>query len=79
MTEEDRKVPTRDGEITVRLYMPDSVAEKEREKEDKKDLGPLFVHYHGGGYCLGNLQSEEGTCRKFVERFGGCVVSVDYR
>jgi acetyl esterase/lipase len=69
--EEDQQIPMRDGaSITVRIY---------RSKTPRKDGAPLFVMYHGGGFCLGGLDNETLLCRKWVEEFGGMTVNVDYR
>ena len=68
--EEDRQIPVRDGSsITVRLHKP---------KNPSRDGCPIFVVYHGGGYCLGGLDNEVLLCRKFTE-LGGIAVNVDYR
>lgn len=69
--EEDRQIPMRDGtSITVRIY---------RSKTPQKSGAPVFVMYHGGGFCLGGLENETLLCRKWVEEFGGVTVNVDYR
>ncbi|KAI9870595.1 MAG: hypothetical protein M1830_004066 [Pleopsidium flavum] len=71
LSEEDRQIPTRDGtEITVRVYTPD---------KEVQGGHPLFVMFHGGGFCLGALDSEELNCRLFCEKLGFVVVNVDYR
>jgi acetyl esterase/lipase len=68
--EEDRKIQVRDGSsITVRIHSP---------KAAPKDGSPIFVVYHGGGFCLGGLENESVLCRKFTE-LGGVAVNVDYR
>jgi acetyl esterase/lipase len=69
--EEDQQIPMRDGEsITVRIY---------RAKSPLKGGSPIFVMYHGGGFCLGDLENETLLCRRWVEEFGGVTVNVDYR
>lgn len=69
--EEDVQIPMRDGEhIAVRIY---------RAKGSTKGGAPIFVMYHGGGFCLGDLNNEVLLCRKWVEEFGGVTVDVDYR
>jgi acetyl esterase/lipase len=66
--EKDQKITVRDGEkITVRTYTP--------EKTD----GPLYVMIHGGGWCVGDLASEDLLCRLLCGKLGFVVVSVDYR
>lgn len=72
--EEDRQIPVRDGsQITVRIHRP----VKEATEETKGS--PLFVMYHGGGYCVGDASGIENECRIFVREFGAVVVNVEYR
>lgn len=69
--EEDRSIPVRDGSsIKVRIHSP---------KNPLKDGSPIFVVYHGGGFCLGGLDNEAVLCRKWCTEFGGVAVNVDYR
>ena len=35
--------------------------------------------YHGGGFCLGGLESESLFCRKVVTELDCVVIDVDYR
>lgn len=66
--ENDHRICTRDGaEINVRSYQP--------EEPDR----PLYVMYHGGGFCVGGIADEEHLSRLLCERLGFVVVSVDYR
>jgi acetyl esterase/lipase len=68
--EVDRKIQVRDGSsITVRIHSP---------KTPPSDGSPIFVVYHGGGFCLGGLDNETVLARKFTD-LGGVVVNVDYR
>lgn len=69
-TEEDIQIPVRDGStIAVRIHKP---------KNLPKDGCPVFVVYHGGGFCLGGLDNEQLLCRNFTA-LGGIAVNVDYR
>lgn len=68
--EEDRQIPVRDGStITIRIHKPKTLP---------GDGCPIFVVYHGGGFCLGGLDNESILCRNFT-RLGGIAVNVDYR
>jgi len=68
--EEDRQIEMRDGSsITVRIHSP---------KTPPKDGSPIFVVYHGGGFCVGGLDNDTVLCRNFTE-LGGVAVNVDYR
>lgn len=69
--EEDLQIPTRDhSQITLRIY---------KSKSAQVGGAPILVMYHGGGFCLGSLDNETLNCRRWVERFGGVAVNVDYR
>lgn len=66
--ETDRQITVRDGEkITVRTYTPEKAG------------GPLYVMIHGGGWCVGDLASEDLLSRLLCGKLGFVVVSVDYR
>ena len=66
--EKDHQVKMRDGEkITVRTYTPEKAG------------GPLYVIYHGGGWCIGGLENEELLCRLICGKLGFVAVNVDYR
>jgi versiconal hemiacetal acetate esterase len=69
----DVSVKTRDGTgngIPVRIYTP--------EAAEGKAL-PVGVYYHGGGYVLGNLDTEDAWCRYIAKHTPAIIVSVDYR
>ncbi len=38
-----------------------------------------MVYFHGGGWVLGNLDSDDPLCRDLCARSGAVVVSVNYR
>ncbi len=40
---------------------------------------PLYVFFHGGGWVLGDLDTQVGECRTLASQAGCVVVSVDYR
>ncbi len=68
--EEDIEIPMRDGaHITVRIHKP---------KQPPMEGSPVFVVYHGGGFVMGDLDSEAVLCRQWVE-LGGVAVNVGYR
>ena len=70
--EEDVKIPVRAGiEIPGRVYIPFS-------KVDSLPM-PLMVMFHGGGFCLGGLDTEEFLCRLLCHRLSVVVLNVAYR
>ena len=40
---------------------------------------PIVVYYHGGGWVLGDVASDDPFCRDLCRRSGMIVLSVDYR
>lgn len=68
--EPDKSIEMRDGtSIAIRIHSP---------KQPAADGCPGLVIYHGGGFCLGGLDSEVALCRKWTA-LGGVAVNVDYR
>lgn len=66
------------GDLPARLYTPSSVVE-EGAKRPSRNLLPLLVFFHGGGFMYGDLESHDAPCRLLAERAGVRVLAVDYR
>jgi len=68
---ENRAIPGPTGapDVPVRIYSP--------ERLDKEVPG--ILHIHGGGFVIGDLDSELGSCIALCRNLGAVVVSVDYR
>ena len=65
-------VATAEGiEVPVRIYTPASASRSGRL--------PVTVFFHGGGWVLGDLDSQDHIARIMANRSGTIVVSVDYR
>lgn len=68
--EEDIKIPLEDGlQTDARVYTP---------REMPADGCPGMVVFHGGGYMVGDLETEAWLCELFT-KLGGIAVNVDYR
>lgn len=66
-------IPCRDGQsINARLYKP-------VESIGVKDTMPVLLFFHGGGYCIGGLDSHDSLCRSLAALTPCCVLSVAYR
>jgi acetyl esterase len=63
----DVRVPTSDGEIGARVYVPTG-----------SPVGVL-TYYHGGGWVTGTLDDYDTLCRALADASAATVVSVDYR
>lgn len=66
---DDVEVLTLPSGVGVRLYRPVGV--------DRPT--PALLWIHGGGYVLGTAAQDDALCRRFVDRLGITVASVDYR
>lgn len=67
---EELKIPLRDGfEVDARVYKPRDVP---------ADGCPGFVVFHGGGYMVGDLETEAYLCVLFTN-LGGIAVNINYR
>jgi acetyl esterase len=62
---EDRTVPA-DPDVAVRVYRP-------------REAQGAVLWLHGGGYVVGNLDTEHPWCARIAEGAGAVVVSVNYR
>lgn len=67
----ERTIPGPAGalDIPIRIYMP----------KDRVAVGPGFVNFHGGGFVLGDLESEHARCLTMAVEGGAVAVGVDYR
>src|SRR5688500_5555405 len=61
-------VPVADGMIRVRTYRPVPGGEL-----------ACYVYIHGGGWWLGNIDINDGSCRAMADHLGCVVASVGYR
>lgn len=64
----DGTLPGADGPLPYRLYKPATPGPHQ-----------VVVYFHGGGWVLGDEQSDEPFCRDMVRRTGMIFVSVGYR
>jgi acetyl esterase len=65
---EDRTIDGPEGPIGIRIYTPEGPGPF-----------PLHVHYHGGGWVIGDLDTHDRDCRTLAREAGCIVVAVDYR
>jgi acetyl esterase/lipase len=64
----DGTLPGASGDLAYRLYRPATAGPH-----------PVVVYFHGGGWVLGNAQSDDPFCRDLCVQSGCLIVSVDYR
>ncbi|MFN8500106.1 MAG: alpha/beta hydrolase [Anaerolineae bacterium] len=68
----DRTVPGPAGDIPARIYGPPGVGAGHPPL-------PVIVYYHGGGWVIGNLDTDDVRCRQLCRSANAVVVSVNYR
>lgn len=64
----ERTIPGPAGEIPIRIYRPTTDGPH-----------PLIMLFHGGGWVIGDVDSEDSMSRGLVNRVNAVLVSVDYR
>ena len=64
----DRTIPGPGGDLPIRLYTPNGAGPF-----------PLVLYFHGGGFVVGDLDTQDSICRALAHAAGVTVVSVDYR
>jgi acetyl esterase/lipase len=64
----DLSIPGPAGSIPARHYFPDN-----------DEVGPLLMFIHGGGWVMGDLDTQDNLCRVICRGAGIHVLSVDYR
>ncbi len=67
----DHQAPGADGtpDVTIRIYQP----------EDRSETLPALLWIHGGGYVLGNLETDDIKAKMLVTALNCVIASVDYR
>lgn len=67
----DFSIPTRDGQaLGARTYRPVNTDD---------ELMPIYIHFHGGGFLFGTLQSEDAICSRIALATRVVVLNVNYR
>jgi acetyl esterase len=65
---QDQNIPAPGGPIRVRIYTPRG-----------DGPFPLITYFHGGGFVVGDLDTQDNIARALAFGAGAVVVSVDYR
>ncbi|MDT7549574.1 MAG: acetyl esterase [Actinomycetota bacterium] len=65
---EDATLPGPGGDIAIRTYRPEA-----------DGLLPTVVYFHGGGFVIGDLDTQDDHARLICRDVEAVVVSVDYR
>lgn len=66
---DNRRIPTTDGEISIRIYTP----------RKSSEALPIALFFHGGGFVAGDLDSHDSIARYHAKHADAIVVAVEYR
>jgi acetyl esterase len=66
----DHEIPTPGGRCRARLFRP--------RKAGAAAL-PVLLYFHGGGWCIGDVDTHDPVCRQLAEAAQCAVLSLDYR
>jgi acetyl esterase len=67
------EIPGRDGHrIAARLYVPANPSHEGSQL-------PALLYFHGGGYCVGGLDSHDSLCRALASSTPCCLLHISYR
>ena len=64
------EIPGPAGPLAARLYVPHGAPPAPR---------PMLVHYHGGGWMVGDLETNDSACRFLAAHSGAAIFSPTYR
>lgn len=67
------------GEVEVQVYVPIAEATSTGGLADAQGRLPALINFHGGGFVIGDLKSDEPLVRQLCQRAGCIVVNADYR
>jgi len=70
VTAVDREIPGPGGALRTRLVVP---------REAAAGPLPVLAYFHGGGWCIGDLDTHDAACRQLAVEAGCAVLAVDYR
>ncbi|HYM04382.1 MAG TPA: alpha/beta hydrolase [Stellaceae bacterium] len=66
----DHTIPGPAGPVPTRLFRPRAAGSA---------LLPVLIYFHGGGWCIGDIETHDAVCRQLSDSAGCAVLAVDYR
>ncbi|TXD96748.1 alpha/beta hydrolase [Psychrobacter frigidicola] len=75
---QDKTITNADGDdMAIRCYRARDSNQQSNVKRSTDKIVMLF--FHGGGFCIGNIDTHHEFCHRVCAQTGWAVVSVDYR
>ncbi|MEQ3625060.1 MAG: alpha/beta hydrolase fold domain-containing protein [Celeribacter sp.] len=75
--ETEHRVPTRHGDLRLRLYQPEGGAPAE-EAPECATASPVLIYLPGGGWTLFDIDTHDRVMREYADRTGIAVAGIDY-
>jgi acetyl esterase len=70
VTASDHAIDGAAGAVRTRLFVP---------REKGPGPLPVLAFFHGGGWCIGDVETHDPACRQLAHAAGAALLSVDYR
>jgi len=67
---DDVTLPGPTGTLHARVYRPRGAGDAAL---------PALLYFHGGGWCIGDIDTHDAACRQLTQEAGCAVLSLDYR
>ncbi|KAH0828411.1 esterase [Fonsecaea pedrosoi] len=61
------------GDINVRVYVPPG------EEPGQRKVWPVHFNFHGGGWAVGDLETDAHICHHICAAVPCCVIDIEYR
>ncbi|KAL6251570.1 hypothetical protein RBB50_001779 [Rhinocladiella similis] len=61
------------GEIKIRVYVPPG------EELGRRKVWPVHFNFHGGGWAVGDLETDAHLCHHICASVPCCVIDIEYR
>ncbi|RMD43227.1 hypothetical protein DV735_g1954, partial [Chaetothyriales sp. CBS 134920] len=61
------------GDVNVRVYVPPG------EEPGERKVWPVHFNFHGGGWAVGDLETDAHICHHICARVPCCVIDIEYR
>jgi acetyl esterase len=66
----DHELPGASGQLRSRMFVPEKGETAEH---------PALVFFHGGGWCIGDLDTHDPVCRQLASEVPCAICSIEYR
>lgn len=77
---QDKVIANADGgDMIIRCYQAEANINQNNERTSDNPEKIVMLFFHGGGFCVGDINTDHEFCHVVCARTGWTVISVDYR